>query len=286
LTPVVLALSTSIGADPLPFAFAAVWLANTASLLLPVSNLTNLLAEQRLGLGAAEFASRTWPVQVALLAGTVAVLLLRHWTRLRGRYAMPEPVRVEDHVLLRVAALVCLATGPAVVLGAPAWSVATVGAIVLVTAYAVRRPRAVHPRRLAGLLPWRLVLMTVGLFLVVETLHRHGLTTLAGHVAGSGGDDPGHLLRLAGVSATLANTVNNLPAYLALEPLGHSTERLLGVLVGVNAGPLVLIWGSLATLLWRERCAARNVRIGAAQFAREGLLLAPLAVLVATLAIR
>ncbi len=44
VTPVVVVLAQSIGVTPLPFALATVWLANTASLALPVSNLTNLLA--------------------------------------------------------------------------------------------------------------------------------------------------------------------------------------------------------------------------------------------------
>ncbi len=44
LTPVALALAARLCLPPLPFAMASVWLANTASLALPVSNLTNLLA--------------------------------------------------------------------------------------------------------------------------------------------------------------------------------------------------------------------------------------------------
>jgi len=58
LTPVVLALTARLGLSPLPFALLAVWLANTASLLLPVSNLTNLLAVQRLNLPTLAFAAR------------------------------------------------------------------------------------------------------------------------------------------------------------------------------------------------------------------------------------
>jgi arsenical pump membrane protein len=45
LTPVVLALAERLGLAVLPFAMTTIWLANTASLLLPVSNLTNLLAQ-------------------------------------------------------------------------------------------------------------------------------------------------------------------------------------------------------------------------------------------------
>ena len=46
LTPVVVTVARTHRLDPLPFAFTTVWLANTASLVLPVSNLTNLLAER------------------------------------------------------------------------------------------------------------------------------------------------------------------------------------------------------------------------------------------------
>lgn len=49
VTPVVVVLAQSIGVSPLPFALATVWLANTASLALPVSNLTNLLAAPAMG---------------------------------------------------------------------------------------------------------------------------------------------------------------------------------------------------------------------------------------------
>jgi len=70
-----------------------------------------------------------------------------------------------------------------------------------------------------------------------------------------------------------SNLVNNLPAYLAVEsavPTGHTTQ-LLGALLGSNGGPLVLVWGSLATLLWRERCTARGLRIRPGMFAAVGL---------------
>ena len=44
LTPVVFATAGRLGARPRPHVFACTHLSNTASLLLPVSNLTNLLA--------------------------------------------------------------------------------------------------------------------------------------------------------------------------------------------------------------------------------------------------
>ena len=65
-----------------------------------------------------------------------------------------------------------------------------------------------------------------------------------------------HLL-MAGVAALGINGVDNLPAYLALEPFADdSAPRSVLLLMGVNVGPLITAWTSLATLLWRERCRA------------------------------
>nr|WP_196791618.1 SLC13 family permease [Motilibacter deserti] len=280
LTPVVLAMCRRLGLPALPFAFATIWLANTASLLLPVSNLTNLLAAHEQGLDALTYARHAALPQAAVLVVTVAVLLLRHRRALRGTYAVAPHPSAEDPVLLRLAAAVTGVVAVLLVLGLAPWAVATGGAAVLVAAYAGKRRDRLRLR----LLPWRLVVMTIGLFLVVQGLQEHGLTRLLHDLAGDG-EGGGALLRLTAVSAVAANAVNNLPAYLALEPMAGTADRLLAVLVGVNAGPLVLLWGSLATLLWRERCAARGVRVGAWQFAREGLLVVPAALVAGALAI-
>jgi arsenical pump membrane protein len=74
LTPVVLALASQLRISVIPFAMAAVWLANTASLLLPVSNLTNLLAVNRLHLSAVSFAAKMWLPAIASIAVTAVVI--------------------------------------------------------------------------------------------------------------------------------------------------------------------------------------------------------------------
>ena len=74
LTPVVLTLAERLNLRPLPFALLAVWLANTASLLLPVSNLTNLLAVQHTGLSAVAFAGRMALPELVAVTLTVGYL--------------------------------------------------------------------------------------------------------------------------------------------------------------------------------------------------------------------
>ncbi|MGH8889121.1 MAG: SLC13 family permease [Acidothermaceae bacterium] len=275
LTPVVLALASRLRLSPLPFAMAAVWLANTASLLLPVSNLTNLLAVNRLHMSAFSFASRMWlPALVSVLI-TAGVLSVAYRRELRGRYEMSEAIVVENPLLFRISAIVCLAVAPFFVTGIPVWMTATTAAVALVVVFAFRAPG----RLKLSLLPWRLVLLVEGLFLFIATLDAHFLEKLLGHLAGHSGSTIG-VLRTAGVGAGASNLANNLPSYLALEPVADGRhDQLFGLLLGTNLGPLVLLWGSLATLLWRERCKARGIHVTAWEFARLGLIGVPLLLL-------
>ncbi|NQX26813.1 arsenic transporter [Microbacteriaceae bacterium VKM Ac-2854] len=281
LTPVVVLLARHVRVDPLPFALATVWLANCASLLLPVSNLTNLLAEHRMGVsGPLEFARLSWAP--ALVAIVVPVLLLAFVFRrgLRGRYENGETTRIEDRPLFVFSAVVVALLLPALVSGLEVWIPATVAALLLVGAFAVRRREVLR----FTLVPWQLVVFASGLFLVMEAAHTLGLGAVLGVVAGSGTDAAG-LLRLAGSGAVAANLVDNLPAYLALEPTAQSPIRLLALLIGVNAGPLITPWASLATLLWHQRLTALDVEISWRRYALLGLVAAPLTVLAATLAL-
>ena len=267
LTPVVLALALQLGLRPLPFALAAVWLANTASLLLPVSNLTNLLAVDRLDLSTAAYAGMLALPALAAVAVTVAVLVVWQRRALSGRYDVPEPRRPADAVLFAGSAAACLLLVPLLLAGVPVAVAASAAAAVVVALFLWRRRSALR----LGLVPWRLVVLVEGLFLVVEAVGPHGLDALLRNGVGSP-------LQTAAVAAAGANLVNNLPAYLALERVVPHNQ-LLPLLLGVNLGPLVLPWGSLATLLWAERCRARGVRVGWIRFGLAGLVLVPLLLL-------
>jgi arsenical pump membrane protein len=263
LTPVVLTVTKNLGLRPLPFALLAVWLANTASLLLPVSNLTNLLAVQHASLTTLHFAARMALPELVAVALTTAYLALLFRRDLHGHFEIPEHQPVEDAWTFWVCALACGALVPAVLGGVPPWAAATPAAATAVLAFAIRDRRALRWR----LVPWRLVILTEGLFLVVSALSIHGLSRLLADLAGTSA------LRTTATSALASNAVNNLPAYLAIEravPPGHPTQ-LLAALLGTNCGPLILLWGSLATLLWRDRCRSYDVDVPALRFALVGL---------------
>lgn len=271
LTPVVVLLTRQVGLPPLPFALTTVWLANTGSLLLPVSNLTNLLAEGRLDLGSpAGFARLMVGPAVAAVVVPCVVLFVVFRRDLLRRYEPRETAAPDDVVLLRASAVVVALLLPALVSGVEVWVPATVAALVLVVLFAVRRREVLR----VGLVPWQLVLLASGLFLVIEAGHAAGVTGFLASVAGTG-DSTVALLQVSGVGALGANLVNNLPAYLALEPVADSPLRLAALLVGVNAGALLTPWASLATLLWHARLEALEVRISWLRYAALGLLVVP-----------
>ena len=283
LAPIGLALAAELGISALPFAFASVWLANAASLLLPVSNLTNLLAQEHLDLPATEFMRATWAPQLAVLVVVLGVLLLRHRRALRGGYDVPRTLPEHDRPLVVLAATVVLLIGPAVVAGVTAWIVALAAVVALVAGFAVRRPESVRPSKLAAMVPWPVIGFAIVLFALVDVVVDEGSSVLR-TVFGTG-SSLGALLQLAGVSTVLANLIDNLPAYLVAEPFAGSTRRLVTVLVGVNAGPMLLVWGSLANLLWLRACRARGLQISAVRFGLEGLLVVPLAVAAGAVAV-
>jgi arsenical pump membrane protein len=281
LTPVVIVLARHVGLSPLPFALTTVWLANTASLLLPVSNLTNLLAQHTMGNPSPlVFAALTAaPAAVAIVVPAVAVFLIFRKPLLQ-RYTPEARDPIVDDVLFWCSAAVVIALLPALVSGLPVWLPASAAAVVLLVLFAVRRPSVLR----FGMVPWQLIVLASGLFLFIEALHSIGLGALLSTVSGSG-ESPVALLRLAGTGMLGANAIDNLPAYLALEPVADTPVRLVALLIGVNAGPLITPWASLATLLWHQRLSALDVEISWRRYMLLGLVVAPLTVGLATLAL-
>nr|WP_203950735.1 SLC13 family permease [Planotetraspora mira] len=274
LTPVMLALAPRAKIAPLPLVMTTVWLANTASLLLPVSNLTNLLAMSRLALGTREFAAHMWAPALVGVAVTMAFLWIFYWRRgERGddRYVPPPAPSIADRTLFAVAAVACVLFVAGILAGAPIEVAALIAAFVVVAVFSWRD----RGRLRWGLVPWRLLVFVTGLFLVVPTLGRFGLETAMNVIIGLDGAGDG-AYRAAAAGAGLSNVVNNLPAYVAGEqviPAAHHIP-LLSLLIGVNLGAVITPWGSLATLLWFEWCRRREVRVPLVKFMLTGAGLA------------
>jgi len=274
VAPVAIAMARRGGVHPLPFAVTAVWLANTGSLLLPVSNLTNLLSGATGSPLAGSFTAHAWAPALAA-AGVTVVLVVCFWPSVvRGRYTLPPAPRPHDRVLLSVCAVVVTILAVLFACGVSPALPTVAAAVLLACVFAARRPQAW--RRLT--VPWRMALAVLALFLVVKALGPlfldNWLASALGH-----GDGPLAWARVAAVGALGANGVNNLPAFLALHPgAADSAARSVALLVGVNAGSVVTPWGSLATLLWLWRCRAAGVEVPLGPHVLRSLVVAVAAV--------
>jgi arsenical pump membrane protein len=284
LTPVVFATAARIGARARPHVYACSHLANSASLLLPVSNLTNLLAFAASGLTFAGFAALMALPWLAVIAVEYLVLRLFFGTDLRTP-AQPVPAVGGRAPRFALTVLGLTLAGFAVLqpLGVnPAW-VAVAGAAAL--AVPLLRRRAIGVRSLITEANPAFCAFVLALGLVVFAVREHGLGRLVDALA------PGHadflgLLAAAGLAAVLANLLNNLPATLVLLPaVASSPGLLLAVLIGVNVGPNLTYVGSLATLLWRQILHARDAVPRTLEFVGLSAITVPAALVVGVAAL-
>ncbi|MGA5303229.1 ArsB/NhaD family transporter [Nucisporomicrobium flavum] len=275
LTPVVFATASTLAVRPRPHVYACNHLANSASLLLPVSNLTNLLAMSAAGLSFLTFAGLMALPWLAVIA-VEYLILRRFFADDLGTPPRPADVPVERPprfalVVLGLTLAGFAISGPVGV--HPAW-VALGGALVL----------AVRQREPVGTLVRKanpgFCLFVLALGVVVLAVSRGGFGTIVDRVAPHRPDLLG-LLLMAGLAAVLANLLNNLPATLMLLPLAaHSPGLVLAVLLGANIGPNLTYVGSLATLLWRRILHHRGAPPVTGEFLRLGALTVPACLLV------
>jgi arsenical pump membrane protein len=286
LTPVVFATATRMGARPKPHVYACAHLSNTASLLLPVSNLTNLLAFAACGLSFARFAvlmTLPWLVAIAIEYW----VLRRFFTAdLNADNHPPPPAEPVELPVFVLSVLACTLTGFVLTsaIGVnPAWA-ALAGAVVLaVRALAQQRTTLTSIVR-ASEIPFLAFVLALGV--VVRAVTDHGLARTFAEAIPTGTGLPA-LLGIAALAAVLANVINNLPAVLLLLPLTTALGpgAVLAVLLGVNVGPNLTYTGSLATLLWRRILRLNDTDVNLGEFTRIGLLATPATLTAATLAL-
>jgi arsenical pump membrane protein len=275
LTPVVLATARTLAVPARPHAFATAHLSNSASLLLPVSNLTNLLAFSAAGVTFLHFAAlMTLPWLAAIAVEFVLLrLLFAKDLAVEPGPAPREPVELPLFALIVLGLTLAGFALTSLVGLSPAWA-ALAGAVVLGVRGLATRRTTVGKITAAIDLPFLAFVLCLGV--VVAAVMRNGLEP-AMHRVLPDGEGLIALLGIAAVAAVLSNVVNNLPAVLVLLPLAApaGSAAVLAVLIGVNVGPNLTYVGSLANLLWRS-VVRRDMNPSFAAFSGVGLITTPL----------
>jgi arsenical pump membrane protein len=286
LTPVVFVTAARLGARPKPHVYACTHLSNTASLLLPVSNLTNLLAFSVSGLSFARFAALMALPWLAAIAVEYMVFRRFFATDLSAGVQAPGSAKPAELPVFALVTVACTLAGflltSAVGLD-PAWA-ACAGALVLSGRALAQRRTTPSAIVRAAAVPFLAFVLALGI--VVRAVVDNGLADGLSHLVPDGTALP-DLLAIAALATLLANLINNLPAVLVLLPLTApaGAGAVLAVLLGVNIGPNLTYAGSLATLLWRRIVHQHEHAVELREFTRLGLLAVPLSLAAAVVAL-
>jgi arsenical pump membrane protein len=251
LTPLFIRIAQRRGIDPLPLAAIPLLLASLASSMLPVSNLTNLIAVERVGLTTGDLLAHLGLPTLAAIGVGWWAFRRRHPIALAATvYEPPDRVALRRGGIVVGGVLVGFVVGPGI--GVAAWAVALVADAVLVA--------------MTRWVPWRTVPVAtaaaVALVGVVVTVIVPASWHLLDH------DSAAAVAITPFVAAASANAVNNLPALLvALKGAGGLGWGLYAWLLGVNAGAALLPIGALANLLWLRVLRAHDQRIALRHYA-------------------
>jgi arsenical pump membrane protein len=279
VTPVVLATTRALGVPSRPHSYACVHIANSGSLLLPVSNLTNLLAFSASGLSFGKFAaamSLPWLLACGLDWAAVRIAFRRDLTAIAQSSPPILPAPRYGLIVLGVTIVGFVLTTAVHI--APAWA-ALAGCVALGVPRLVRRQITAGELLMESSPGFCAFVLCLGV-LVAGVLEHGADRWLRGLIPS--GTSLAAVIGLALLAAVMANLVNNLPTTLALVPLvAGSPLAVLAILIGVNIGPNATYPGSLATLLWRRSLSASE-KPTARDFHTLGVLGTPPAVCLVT----
>jgi arsenical pump membrane protein len=248
--------------------YACLMLSNAGSLLLPGSNLTNLIVLGHLRLTGGQFVARMWLPWLAALIVTAVVIAVGERRSLADgagpadRASSAEPTRPVLGVGL---VAVLAATVLVVTLSNPALPVAAVGVLAAGIRVAQRRE---SPGQVRDVLGVPVLVGLLGVAVALGTLGRawSGPATILSHLGG---------WATAGVAGAAAVVLNNLPAASLLA--ARTPDHPFSLLIGLNIGPNLCVTGSLAWLLWLRAARGAGAAPSLARATRLGAVGVPLA---------
>lgn len=294
LTPLVFALVTRLRLNVLPYVFACAFIANTASMLLPISNPVNLVAVGRFDLTMGEYLKYLLVPSILVIAANILlfrVIFHKDISAVSSENSISGSVKIDCFFLCVCAGLALTATGYilASIFGLPLAYPAIGGAIVLLVCGLVFQRIDIH--RVTGGISWSIFVFIFAMALLVKGLENSGvIQTLAEGLASLA--SLGSFFSLLAVTLGTAfgsNLINNWPMMMvsvsSLDSLAASTagfDRALvyGAIMGADLGPNIAVLGSLSSMLWLILLRRRGLIISPLQFLKLGLIVTPLMLII------
>ncbi|NJD56620.1 MAG: anion transporter [Nitrospirae bacterium] len=278
-TPLVLGVTLRLGLNPVPYLLALCMAANIGSIATITGNPQNIMIGSFSGISYSRFTAKMLPIALFGLALCCLMLRLAYRKDFAQERIAVAPVRYRVHrpLLIKSSVVSCLmlllffigVPMPTVAIGAASYLLIT---------------RRVKPEKVYSLVDWRLLILFVGLFIVIEGIERSGLVLAMLDIVGN--RTAGHPMFLVTVSALLSNLVSNVPAVLLLKPIVASmpdaeTAWLLLAMSTTLAGNFTIL-GSIANIIVVES-ARPSVKIGFFEYLKVGIPLTIVTVLLGAL---
>jgi len=298
LTPIVFNLVSRLKLNAVPYVFACAFIANTASVLLPVSNPVNLLAVEQFNITLGEYLKYLFIPSLLTISVNIGLFYLifrRLISSVSKETIQNEPVKVDKFFLSISAGLAITALGYIMVsiyglsLAYPAMG----GAIFLLACgFGFRRLKI---STVTSGISWYLFLFIFALTLLIKGLENAGVTRaladglseLASH---------GTLAALGSLTIGTAlgsNLVNNWSMMMiSLSSLnglaaGSELDKILvyGTIIGADIGPNITILGSLSSMLWLVLLRQRGLEIRPLDYLKLGIVVTPVILIVGVLSL-
>ena len=299
LTPVVYVLVTKLRLNPLPYVFTCAFIANTASILLPVSNPVNLLPVDRFGLTLGEYLR--FLLVPALLAITINVILFilifnKDIKALFNMDSLKEKVKTDNFFWFVCIGLAITAAGYILVsiYGMPlSWPALAGAGILIIGGFSFHR---ITPSTLTSSISWSILLFIFSLALLTKGLENAGIT----HVLGKTLvwlSTKGTLEAVVAITVGTglgSNLINNWTMMMvsvsslvsASNPVASFDQSLIySSILGADLGPNIAILGSLSSMLWLVLLRRRGLDIHPLQYLRLGLIVTPPMLIASALAL-
>jgi arsenical pump membrane protein len=292
LTPIVYQQMRALGFDrrqALPFVMAAGFIADTTSLPLVVSNLVNIVSANFFHIGFVTYAATMTPIDLVSFAATVGVLVVFYRRSLPTRFdteELPAPSSaIRDLRLFRAGWVVLGVLLTGYLASEPLHFPVSIPASIIAAAFLALASRSPALSSAAVLreAPWKIVVFSVGMYLVVYGLFNAGLTVYLSDLMRAATHDGVVPAALAGGFATagLSAVMNNMPTTLIAALSVHGAHAagaahralVYADVVGADLGPKFTPIGSLATLLWLHVLDTKGIKITWGQYLRQGIVL-------------
>jgi arsenical pump membrane protein len=302
LTPIVYVLVTRLRLPVLPFLFACTFIADTASILLPVSNPINIIITSQFPLDLGTYLRLLFLPGLVVIGINIGVFFFLYRRQLRGSFdtrLLPSPAAsIKNPAYFRYTCAVLLLVALAYILasatGQPLSLVALGGALLLFVGALIWQRKSV--RELRKHISWSIFGFIAGMFILVRAVEATGLTTRFGQLLLhlSGNTSFGAVLVGTGGAAVGTNLINNVPMAVVLTSALHTMQHaplvvrqgfVVASILGCDLGPNLTTVGSLATVLWLLILRRRGIDVSGLDYFKVGVLVTPLMLVLGVLLI-